>query len=217
MTQTLEKAQVDDPQAVTGSPIRLEGEYIRRMSREEFLQFCHDNRELRIEREPDQTITVMSPASSKTGRVNNYLSAQLMNWAEETRLGEAFDSSTGFELPDKSTKSPDSSFIYAERWAEVVNKDDGFIKIVPDFVIELKSNSDTWAGLQRKMEAYMANGVRLGWLFYVEKELVLLCRPGQAPDAVQAYDRTLSGEDVLPGFSFDLAKLKAFAERYDKK
>jgi Uma2 family endonuclease len=81
-----------------------------------------------------------------------------------------------------------------------------FPAIVPDFVIELRSMTDSLKTLQAKMLEYQANGVRLGWLINPQQQQVEIYRLGQAVEILQSPD-TLDGEDVLIGFRLELSAI----------
>ncbi len=132
------------------------------MSDEDLIRFCAANDIARIEREVDGEILVMSPAGNRTGRRNAAIVGALVAWAEQDGRGYVFDSSTGFTLPDGSLRSPDAAWIEAARWDALSEADKNrFSPICPDFIIELRSPSDDLAGLEVKMEQWIANGVRL--------------------------------------------------------
>ena len=128
-------------------------------------------------------------------------------WNEETELGEVFDSSTGFTLPNKADRSPDVSWVEKSRWSALTPEQrEKFIPLCPDFVLELVSPSDSLKKSQEKMQEYMENGCRLGWLINRKKREVEIYRPGQDVEVLQS-PLTLSGENVLPGFVLNLQKI----------
>nr|WP_072044921.1 Uma2 family endonuclease [Aliterella atlantica] len=132
------------------------------MTTEQFYEFCQANRDLRIERTAQGEVIVMPPAFSDTGNRNFKIAQQVGNWADVDGTGETFDSSAGFTLPNSATRSPDVSWIKLERWnALTAEQKASFAPICPDFVIELRSQSDTLKGLQAKMQEYIANGASL--------------------------------------------------------
>jgi Uma2 family endonuclease len=177
------------------------------MTNEQFYQFCLNNPELRIERSALGEITIMPPAFSDTGNRNVKISQQVANWADEDGTGEVFDSSSGFTLTNGATRSPDTAWILADRWnALTPEEQSSFAPIVPDFVIELRSNSDTVKGLQEKMEEYIENGVRLGLLIDRKNRRVHRYRPGQSPEILENPER-VSCEPELPGFALKMAKI----------
>ncbi len=170
-----------------------------------FGRLCAANPELRLERTAKGAIEAMPPASGGTGARNGRLTAQVVLWSIEERRGTAFDSSAGFTLPNGAVRSPDASWIHNDRWLALTTtqREIGFSPICPDFVAELASPSDDRNQLRAKMEEYLAQGVRLGWLIDPRDATVEVYRPGRP---VERLDRpaTLSGEDVLPGFVLDL-------------
>ncbi|AMV40674.1 Uma2 family endonuclease [Planctomyces sp. SH-PL62] len=169
-----------------------------------FAALCAANRDLRLERDADGALLAMTPASSEGGGRNMTLGARLWLWNEAAGLGMVFDSSAGFTMPDGSVRSPDVSWIARERWERVPADDRRrFAHIVPDFVVELRSPSDSIDLLRAKMAAYLAHGVRLGWLIDPETQAVEIYRPGRDPETL-AKPAALSGEEVLPGLTLDL-------------
>ena len=175
------------------------------MSREQFFQFCQLNRDVRIERNAEGSIAVMTPAGGETGARGLLLSAALYRWAEEDGTGVAFDSSTGFELPNGAVRAPDAAWVLRNRLARLSPEDkQRFLPLCPDFVIELLSPSDSRAAAQRKMEEYRANGARLGWLIDPARRQVAIYRADGSLEQRTEPD-LVTGETVLPGFSLDLA------------
>lgn len=171
---------------------------------ERFEQICHSNRDLRFERTSTGELVVMSPAGSETGRQNLGLSGQLWLWNRQVRLGVSFDSSAGFTLPNGAIRSPDASWIKQERWDTLnASQKRKFAPICPDFVVELCSPSDRLVEVQNKMQEYLDNGARLGWLIAPETRQVEIYRQNQTVE-VKNTPTSLSGEDILPGFELDL-------------
>ncbi len=174
------------------------------LSDDNFYQLCADNPNLRIEISADGELVIMPPAFGDTGERNFDLIVQLGIWNRRTKLGRAFDSSTGYILPDKSKFSPDVSWIENARLVGIsLNQ---FIPIAPDFVIELRSSSDRLALLQKKMQTYQDNGVHLGWLINPQDQQVEIYRIRKEPELLQS-PMTIDGEDVLQGFSLDLTTI----------
>ena len=177
------------------------------MPDEQFYQFCLSNPELRIERSALGEITIMPPAFSDTGNRNLKISQQVANWADSDGPGEVFDSSAGFTLPNGATRSPDTSWILAARWNALTDEQkDSFAPIVPDFVIELRSASDTMKSLQEKMQEYIENGVRLGLLIERKARKVYLHRSGQAPEILDNPNGVSCGPELV-GFMLKMAKI----------
>ena len=182
-----------------------------RVTPEQFEQLAYAEQVVRMELTKNGELIVMSPTGGTAGRKNSRLTQQLRNWADRVGTGEVFDSSTVFVLPNGARKSPDVSWIKLERWNKLTDaQQDGFPPIAPDFVIELVSPSDLknqrYEDLQAKMQEYLANGVKLGWLMEPKGKTVEIYRAGQ-PVEILSNPKTLSGEDVLPGFILDLSEI----------
>jgi Uma2 family endonuclease len=178
-----------------------------KMSDGQFYEFCRTNPELRIERNADGAVIVMSPAFSDTGNRNFKISQQVGNWADVEGNGEVFDSSAGFTLPNGATRSPDTAWILADRWnALSPEQQASFAPIVPDFVIELRSSSDTLSELQEKMEEYLEQGVRLGLLIDRKNRKVHVYRPNHEATVLDSPE-IVSCDPELPGFGLKMAKI----------
>jgi Uma2 family endonuclease len=163
--------------------------------------------DLRIEQTADGEVVIMAPAYSDTGLKNSELSGQLYVWNKQACLGYVFDSSTGFTFPNGAKRSPDTSWIEKSRWDALTAKQKkDFAPICPDFVAELRSESDRLTTLQKKMHEYATNGVRLGWLIDPRLKRAEIYRPGRDVEALDN-PTSLSGEDVLPGFTLDLTEI----------
>ena len=186
------------------SPLELTLE----LTDEQFFQLCTDNRDLRFERTATGELIIMPPVSSDTGRRNADLSFQLQSWSRQNKhLGIAFDSSTGFKLADGTDISPDGAWIRRDRWdALTAEEKKKFAPICPDFVVELRSSTDSLEKLRAKMKVYVKNGARLGWLLDRKNRKVEISRQGSDVEILDS-PATLSGEDVLPGFVLDLSDI----------
>ena len=186
------------------SPLELTLE----LTDEQFFQLCIDNRDLRFERTASGGLIIMPPTGSETGNFNMDLSYQLQSWSRQNKhLGIAFDSSTGFKLPDGTDISPDGAWIRRDRWdALTAEEKKKFAPICPDFVVELRSTTDSLEKLRAKMKVYVKNGARLGWLLDRKNRKVEISRQGSDVEILDS-PATLSGEDVLPGFVLDLTDI----------
>src|SRR5688572_13885673 len=132
--------------------IDVKGSLSDNMSENEFFNFCQQNENLRIERDENGQIFIMAPTGSETGDINLRIATEVFLWNKIRKSGVAFDSSTGFTLPDNSVLSPDVSWMRSEKWNKVPKKDkEKFAHVCPDFVIELKSKSDNLNYLKNKM------------------------------------------------------------------
>ncbi|WP_088891558.1 Uma2 family endonuclease [Leptolyngbya ohadii] len=188
-------------------PLTVELPSIASMSDQQFYEFCLANRDLRIERNANGEVEIMPPAFSDTGNRNFNLATQLGMWTEQDGTGIGFDSSAGFTLPNGATRSPDAAWIRLDRWnALTPEQQASFAPICPDFVIELRSASDSLPRLQAKMTEYIENGTLLGWLIDRQNQTVYIYRPNQEPQILSSPE-TVSGDPELPGFVLRLAKI----------
>jgi Uma2 family endonuclease len=167
---------------------------------EQFWLLCQNNRDLRFERSASGDLIIMPPTGSETGNRNIKLSTQLEIWSSQNNLGLAFDSSTGFQLPNGANRSPDAAWVKKERWEALTQEEkEKFAPLCPDFVVELRSKTDSLEKLQAKMQEYIDNGAKLGWLLDRQNSRVEIYRPNQAVEIISS-PSSLSGEDILPGF-----------------
>ncbi|MBD1824547.1 Uma2 family endonuclease [Cyanobacteria bacterium FACHB-DQ100] len=174
---------------------------------DQFFQLCQDNRDLQFERTALGEIIIMPPTGSESGRRNTKITTQIDNWNEQTQLGEVFDSSSGFTLPNGASYAPDAAWIRRERWEALTpEQQEKFAPICPDVVIELRSRTDSLPKLQAKMREYIENGAKLGWLLDRQNQCVEVYRPGKTTELLQA-PKTISADDILPGFTLDLQKI----------
>ncbi|MEL6579793.1 MAG: Uma2 family endonuclease [Cyanobacteria bacterium J06621_12] len=178
---------------------------------EQFEQLAYAEQTSRMELTEDGELIIMNPTGGTAGRKNSRLTQQVRNWADKDTMGEVFDSSTVFVLPNGARKSPDVSWIKLDRWNQLTQaQQDGFPPIVPDFVIELVSPSDLknqrYQDLQAKMQEYLDNGVQLGWLIEPAAKTVEIYRIEEQVEVLNS-PQTLSGEDILPGLVLDLSNI----------
>ncbi|SKB11831.1 conserved hypothetical protein [Planktothrix sp. PCC 11201] len=190
------------PLAVNISPA-----LILSITHEDFLQLAQINRDLQLERTAQGELIVMPPTGSETGNRNLDIAGQLWLWNRQNQLGIAFDSSTGFHLPNGADRSPDVSWIRQERWDLLTQEErEIFAPICPDFVLELRSKNDSIEKLQAKMIEYIENGASLGWLIDRKNKTVEIYRQNQDVELLN-HPLSLSGEDILPGFMLDLTEV----------
>lgn len=179
------------------------------VTREQFVELAIANRELQLERTATGELIINPPTGGDTGRINSEISGQIWLWNHQTQLGLAFSSSTGFELPNGAIRSPDVSWVRQPRWDALTSEQrEGFAPIAPDFVVELRSETDRMKTLRDKMKEYMENQVRLGWLIDRKNRKVEIYRLDREVEVLDN-PATLSGEDVWPGFVLDLAEVWA--------
>jgi len=178
------------------------------MSDEDFFQFCQMNDTLEFERDSHGNIILMSPTGSFTGSFNFRVLGNLFVWNENSNLGIAFESSTGFTLPNGAIRSPDASWIRNERWNLLTNEQkEKFAPICPDFVVEIRSKSDEIKYLQAKMTEYIENGTHLAWLIDRFDDKVYIYRANKPVSIVHSLKVKLSGDSILPGFVLDLESI----------
>ncbi|MFD1873165.1 Uma2 family endonuclease [Hymenobacter bucti] len=192
-------------------PLILDDPYMSRMSEAEFFDFCQQHRQWRIERNAQHEILIMAPTFTITGRRNARLLAQLGAWwNEHPEAGEIFNSNAGFTLPNGAVRAPDASWVSAAQWAALTpEQQEKFAAVCPDFVVELRSKTDSLKVLVAKMEEHRQCGALLGWLLSCDDEKAYIFRAGQESyETVEGFERELSGEAVLPGFRLDLRKLR---------
>ncbi len=188
-------------------PLTLNLPFLAAMDLNRFIEFCQANPDLRIERTATGELIVMSPAFADTGHRNSAITAQLWIWAEHNGTGISFDSSTGFTLPNGAIRSPDAAWLKLDRWNRLTpTQQASFAPICPDFVIELRSASDSLSTLQAKMQEYIDNGASLGWLIDPDHHTVHIYRPQQPPVIVD-HPETISADPELPGFILQMHKI----------
>ncbi|HBE21360.1 MAG TPA: hypothetical protein DEG17_24875 [Cyanobacteria bacterium UBA11149] len=178
------------------------------ITQEQFAALAAANRDLRMERTSQGELIVNPPTGWETGERNCSISGELyLWWRNGGETGKVFDSSTGFILPNGATRSPDTSWVSQESWQALTPQQKGtFANICPDFVVELRSSSDSLNSLQDKMREYIDNGTRLGWLIDPKHRRVEIYRRGLAVEVLDN-PAELSGEEVLPGFVLSLSRI----------
>jgi Uma2 family endonuclease len=187
--------------------ITLNLKSITQLTDEQFFQLCQDNQEIELERNAKGELIVVPPVGGETGNRNAGLTAQLWIWNDRDQLGQVFDSSTGFQLPNGANRSPDASWVRLERWNALTSEQQTrFLPLCPDFAVELMSPSDSLNQTQEKMREYRDNGTRLGWLINRRSRQIEIYRLDREVEVLQS-PATVSGEDVLPGFVLNLASI----------
>jgi Uma2 family endonuclease len=182
-------------------------ECFRKMSEDEFFDFCMANQDLRIERTAEGDLVVMPPAGGETSISNAEIAGQLGAWAKTDGSGRGFDSSTGFTFPNNAVYSPDVSWILKSRWKSLPRTErERFAHICPDFMIELKSAFDSMPFIEFKMEEYVAHGARLGWLIDLDRRRVHVYRPNRAAVILDGIS-SVSADPELSGFTLDLGEI----------
>jgi len=170
---------------------------------EEFERMSMANELVKLERAKDGKIIVNPPTGFDSGSGNIEINFQLMNWWKQHRKGRVLDNNTGFFLPDGSSLSPDGGYVTEEQLRGLTKQDrKHFLRLTPAFVIELLSPSDSLQAMKEKMESWIANGARLGWLVDPRKRQVHVYEPQKAA-RVEAGD-SVAGTGPVEGFVLDL-------------
>lgn len=179
-------------------------EPIAHLTDEQFYQLCVANRDLNLEMNATGELIIVPPVGGESGNREAELITDLNNWNRQAKLGKVFSSSTIFILPNGAKRSPDAAWVKMERWENLTPEQrKKFPPLVPDFLIELRSETDQLAPLQEKMKEYINNGLRLGWLINPQDCLVEIYRLGKAVEVIQI-PAIISGEDILPGFELQV-------------
>jgi Uma2 family endonuclease len=200
--------QIQKKLIMLSTPLVLQIPSSVNMTDDQFFEFCQMNRDLLIERNRLGEISIMSPTGGITGNREINISGQLWLWSEKDGTGISFSPSTGFKLSTGAERSPDASWVRLDRWNSLTAvQQQKFAPICPDFIIELKSPSDSLSALQKKMAEYMQEpGFQLGWLIVREQRQVYIYRPGQL-EACLDNPAIINGEPVLSGFKLNMAKI----------
>ncbi|HAN75756.1 MAG TPA: hypothetical protein DCQ63_16880 [Planktothrix sp. UBA8402] len=188
---------------ITSEPIILSFKNVT-LSDEQFYQLCQDNENWQLERTVKGELVIMPPVGGVSGNRESDLNADLVIWNRQTQLGKVFSSSTIFRLPNGGDRSPDVAWVAKERWELLTPEEqEKFPPLFPDFVMELRSRTDSLTQLKAKMHEYLNSGLRLGWLINPQEQQVEIYRPNQDIEIVKL-PTTLSGENVLPEFILNL-------------
>lgn len=171
---------------------------------EQFYLLCMSNPDLMIERDAKAALILTSPVGGDSGRREASYIADLIIWNRQTGLGEVFSSSTMFKLPEGGDRSPDAAWVERSRWQTLTAEQrQKFPPIAPDFVLELRSRTDSLETLQEKMQEYMTSGVQLGLMVNPQNQEIEIYRQGQLRE-VRSLPTQFSGEAVLPGFMLQI-------------
>ncbi len=178
-----------------------------KLTDEQFWQLCQQHADLKFERTPSGELIIMSPTGGLTSDRNSDLNFQLRLWNRQHKLGKVFDSSGGFKLPNGADRSPDASWVELSRWNSLTREQqERFVPLCPDFVVELRSPSDSIKAIQSKVKEYIENGAKLSWLIDPQRQVVEIYRPNQPVEILQS-PQTVTADDVLPGFVLELGEI----------
>jgi len=189
---------------ITLEPITLSFKNVA-LTDDQFYQLCQDNENWHLEKNAQGELIIMPPVGGLSGKRESDLNADLVIWNRQTQLGQVFSSSTIFTLPSGAKRSPDVAWVKSDRWESLtLEEQEKFPPLCPDFVIELRSRTDSLSQLQEKMQEYLDSGLQLGWLINPQAQEVEIYRPNQTVKIV-TLPTNLSGENVLPGFILDIS------------
>ncbi len=178
------------------------------LTEEQFFQLCIQNKEINFERDKNKNIIIISPVGFLSSWYEGKLFRMLDQWNEQTKLGYVTGSSGGYTLPNGAIRAPDVAWTKKERIDALPEEEQmRFPNICPDFVVEVRSKTDSLKLLEDKMKEWMDNGCRLSWLIDFENKTTHIYIPGRETTE-QSFNNTLNGEDVLHGFELNLSELQ---------
>lgn len=179
------------------------------LSDDEFLAFCRANQPYQFEQDAKGEIIVMTPTGGEGGNLEGYIFRELDLWVERSGLGFAFNANVCFRLPDNSLRMPDAAWVTLDRWnALTKSQKRKFPPFCPDFVVELRSDSDRVKAIEGKMQLWMSNGAKLAWLIDPIRKLAIIYRPGQQPKTLRQPEM-LEGEGPIAGFGLEMERFWA--------
>ena len=188
-------------------PLRLQLEPVLHISDDELLELSRINRDLRLERTARGELVIMAPTGGLGGGRSAELTFQLAAWARRDGTGVAFESSTGFKLPNGAVRSPDAAWVRRERLGQLSPEEKvRFLPLCPDFVVELRSLSDPLLLLQDKLAEYVANGARLGFLVDPDERRIHVYREEGVIEILEE-PSFVTGDPILKGFRLELAAI----------
>lgn len=186
-------------------PVRLRFDHP--VTDEELMCLSAKNDPLRIERDANGELIVMSPSGSDGGRLELEVATQMAIWARQDGRGGAFGSSSGFRLPDGSVRAADVHWVSWGKWNALTQEEQKkFAPVCPEFVIEVRSETDHLPVLHEKMRAWIANGAELAWLIDPSRKGVEVYHPGRAPEVFEG-GSCVEGEGPVGGFVLELGRI----------
>jgi Uma2 family endonuclease len=186
-------------------PVRLRPS--EALTDEQLERFCSENDPLRIEREPNGELIIMSPTGSKGGRLDSEVGLELGFWARADGRGLYFGPSSGFKLPDTSVRAADAAWMSLGRWnGAIAEEQSNYARVCPEFVIEVRSKTDRLKPLQEKLQSWVANGAEVAWLIDPERRVVEIYHPGESP-AVLFDPTSVQGDGPVRGFELVMRRI----------
>jgi len=189
------------------APLKIRLHPSMKMSDDQFFDFCQLNQDVLIERNCQGELIFMSPTSAEGEERNFNLVGQLWFWTKKNGTGVGFGSSGGFTLPNGAVRSSDAAWIEKERWLKTdPDLRKRFAPICPNFVVELRSQTDSLQILQEKMQEYIDNGAKLGWLIDPIQQKVYIYQPHTNVEELD-HPQSIDGGNILPEFILELQDL----------
>jgi Uma2 family endonuclease len=188
-------------------PLVVHLQPVLNLTDDQLYEFSQINRDLRIERNAQGELIIMPPAGGETSQRNAEITMQLRQWAKANGEGATFDSSGGFRLANGAVRSPDAAWVRHSRLTGLKAEERAkFLPLCPEFVIELRSPTDSLDVLREKMQEYVENGTQLAWLIDPEQKRVYVYRPGEPTEELDQPEK-ISGQPLLSGFELDLREI----------
>lgn len=148
-------------------------------------------------------ITIIGPSDIVSSEVSLEFASQLSNWVKPRRLGRVFDSAGGFILPNSDLKAPDVSFVLRDRLPRSIRY---FASLVPDLIVEVKSQSDRLKKLRDKIQIYIEQGVQVAIIIDPDTCQVEVYQPDQ-PVIVLGNGDILTVPELLPEWELVIEEL----------
>jgi Uma2 family endonuclease len=174
---------------------------------EELMRFSEENKPYKIERNKYGEIIIMTPVGGIGSTHEAYIASSLFQWNETVQTGISFISNAGFNLPDGSCLSPDAAWLARDRWNALTHQQQvGYPPLCPDFIIEVRSQSDSRSSVEAKMQLWLENGTQLAWLVDPIDSNVTIYRPGHAAEPLDRPEVVL-GTGPITGFELRCNRL----------
>ena len=174
------------------------------------LSISKANEGIRVEQTSPTQLTLMPPAGFETSDRDSEICLQLRTWSKKSRKGRVTDSNTLFTLPDGRKLGPNAAWISSERLKTLSRKQrEGFLPVIPEFVMELRSPSHSLAQLRRKMARWIDGGVEVAWLVDPVARKVEIYRRGDEPKKTISDSLSISGDGPVEGFILQLEEVWA--------
>jgi len=177
-----------------------------KLADDQLIRLFRDNEEFQFELSASGELIIMAPAGLPSDERNVIITTRLRLWTEQNGTGRCFGPTAMFTLPNGAKRSPDASWLLRKRLQGLSESTLVFPRICPDFVIELRSKTNRLKRIKEKMEEYIANGARLGWLLDPLQNRATIYVPGQQAQEIEE-PTILRGDPVLPGFQFDFREI----------